>query len=85
VTNKVLYIGETERLKIRISQHRRKVHPGTFAARYNLYKLVYFENFDSKERALTRERQMKKWKRDWKLKIINDMNPNWDDLYDSIK
>tara|TARA_R100000353_G_scaffold55683_1_gene44344 strand:- start:328 stop:540 length:213 start_codon:yes stop_codon:yes gene_type:complete len=64
ITNKpngVLYIGCTERLKIRISQHKRKVHPNTFSARYNLNKLVYFENFETKEEAIKRERQVKKW------------------------
>ena len=87
ITNKkdgVLYIGSTGRLKIRISQHKRKVHPKAFSARYNLDKLVYFEEIETKEEALTREKQMKKWNRDWKINLINKSNPNWDDLFDSL-
>lgn len=87
ITNKkngVLYIGETGILKRRISQHKRKVHPNTFSARYNLNKLVFFEKYESKVEALERERQMKKWNRDWKIKIIEKSNSNWTDLYDTL-
>ena len=67
ITNRpdgVLYVGSTEQLKIRINQHRRKVNPSTFSARYNLDKLVYFEFLNSKEEMLQREKQLKKWNRD---------------------
>ena len=87
ITNKkngVLYIGSTKRLKIRIKQHKRKVHPKTFSARYNLNKIVYYESFEVKEEALKREKQLKKWNRDWKIQLIENFNPNWNDLYDSL-
>ncbi len=84
ITNKpngVLYIGVTKDLRRRIYQHKKKAHPNTFSARYNLNKLVYFENFESKEIAYQRERQLKKWNREWKVQLIEKQNPNWDDLY----
>ena len=87
ITNKpqgVLYIGSTTRLKIRIGQHKRKTHPKTFSAKFNLNKLVYFEYLPNKEAMLKRERQMKKWKRDWKIRLIEELNPSWDDLYDKV-
>jgi putative endonuclease len=83
ITNKkngTVYIGETGNIKARISQHKRKVHPTTFSARYNLDKLVYFEIVASKEAALKREKQLKKWNRDWKIRIIEEKNPEWIDL-----
>ena len=88
ITNKpngVLYIGLTKNLKRRIYQHRKKVHPNTFSARYNLKKLVYFEVIESKEEALIRERRMKKWNRDWKIELIEKNNPYWEDLYTDLK
>ena len=88
ITNKpkgVLYIGETKRLKIRIYQHRTKVHPTTFSARYNLNKLVYFEVHPSEAAAKLREKQMKKWNRAWKIELIEKINPQWKDLYEEIK
>ncbi len=88
ITNKpngVLYIGLTKNLKRRIYQHRKKVHPNTFSARYNLKKLVYFEVIESKEEALIRERRMKKWNRDWKIELIEKNNPYWKDLYTDLK
>jgi putative endonuclease len=74
------YIGETGNIKARISQHKKKVYPTTFSARYNLDKLVYFEIVASKEAALKREKQLKKWNRDWKIRIIEEKNPEWIDL-----
>jgi len=87
ITNKkdgVLYIGVTEQLRKRIGQHKRKAHPKTFSARYNLDKLVYFEFLETKEAMLKRERQMKKWKRAWKIRLIEEKNPNWEDLYNQV-
>lgn len=88
ITNKpkgVLYIGVTKDLKRRIRQHKNKVHPTTFSARYNLNILVYFENHQEKESAYLREKQMKKWNRDWKVELIEKENPNWEDLVAKIK
>lgn len=87
ITNKpngVLYIGESKRLKKRIYQHKNKVHPSTFSARYNLDKLVYFENYNIEDDAKLREIQLKKWNRAWKIELIEKMNPNWLDLYKSL-
>ena len=87
ITNKptgVLYIGVTKDLKRRIRQHKNKVHLTTFSARYNLNTLVYFENHETKESALFREKRMKKWNRDWKVELIEKENPNWEDLVDKV-
>lgn len=87
ITNKkdgVLYIGETKRLKERVYQHKNKVHPTTFSARYNLDKLVYFEKFEIEEEARLREKRMKKWNRDWKIELIEKENPDWTDLYNNL-
>ena len=72
ITNKkygVLDIGETNRLKTRIYQHKTKAHPTTFSTRYNLDKLVYFEEFRTDDETKLREKQMKKWNRDWKIEL----------------
>ncbi len=87
ITNKkdgVLYIGYTKRLKERIYQHKNKVHPTTFSARYNLDKLVYFEKFEIEKEARLREKRMKKWNRDWKIELIEKENPDWKDLYENL-
>jgi putative endonuclease len=87
ITNKpkgVLYIGETGKLKKRIYQHKTKSHPNTFSARYNLDKLVYFEEYETEKEAKLREKQMKKWNRDWKIELIEKSNPDWRDLYEKL-
>ncbi|PVW17296.1 GIY-YIG nuclease family protein [Marixanthomonas spongiae] len=85
IKNGVLYIGQTGDLKRRISQHKRKVHPTIFSARYNLNKLIYFEDFELKNKSLLRERQLKKWNREWKIRLIEKNNPNWNDLFKDLK
>lgn len=80
-THTVLYIGVTSDLYSRIFEHREKKYPESFSARYNCYKLVYFEQFISIEEAIAKEKQLKNWKRAWKINLINGINPNWDDLY----
>ncbi len=77
------FIGVTRDLKRRIYRHKNKAHPNTFSARYNLDKLIYFENYETKEEAYARERQMKKWNRECKIKLIEEENQDWVDL--SIK
>ena len=87
ITNKkdgVLCIGEAKNLKKRIYQHKNKVHPTTFSARYNLDKLVYFEEYEIEEEAKLREKPLKKWNRDWKIELIKKLNPEWKDLYKEI-
>lgn len=88
ITNKkngVLYIGKTKRLKTRIYQHKTKAHPTTFSARYNLDKVVYFEQFKTEGEARLKEKQMKKWNRAWKIELIEKTNPDWTDLYEILK
>lgn len=81
--NKVLYIGVTSDLKKRIFEHKEKLSQG-FTEKYNVNKLVYFEETNSIEEAITREKQMKKWNREWKNNLINRFNPKWKDLYNEI-
>ncbi len=86
LTNKkdgVLYIGVTSSLIRRISQHKAKEING-FAKKYNLDKLVYYEIFDYIGAAISRETQMKRWKRQWKIELIEKFNPDWKDLYEDV-
>lgn len=76
----VIYIGMTDNLDERVKEHKLKVYPKSFTARYNCDKLIYFETFDNGMKAAKRERNFKKWKRDWKIELIEEMNPNWGDL-----
>ncbi len=82
LTNKpkgVLYVGMTNELERRIADHKTKQVKG-FTYKYNVDKLVYFEEFESYDEAFTREQRMKKWNRDWKVKLIEEKNPDWKDL-----
>lgn len=81
--NGTLYIGVTSDLPKRIWEHKNKVVEG-FTEKYDVDKLVWFEQHDNAESAITREKQMKEWKREWKIKRIAEMNPDWKDLYDDI-
>ena len=78
-----LYIGITSDLIRRVYQHRLKQTRG-FTARYEVMRLVYFEQFDDPENAIRREKRLKKWTRAWKIQLIEKDNPNWDDLYPGI-
>ena len=75
----VLYIGVTNDLERRIFEHKNKLVKG-FTSKYNLDKLIYFEKFQYIDDAIKREKNMKKWKREWKIKLIIENNPNWEDL-----
>lgn len=79
-SNNVLYIGVTDDFDSRVEEHKHKVYPQSFTARYNCNKLIYFEEFDNGHKASQREKQMKKWNREWKIKLIEEMNPSWFDL-----
>jgi len=70
----------TDNIDKRVKEHKLKVYPKSFTAKYNCDKLVYFEEFENGEKASVREVQFKKWKRDWKIKLIEEMNPSWSDL-----
>ena len=83
--NGTLYPGVTSDLVKRVWQHKNNVNPGSFTSKYNLHKLVYFETFESIEEAIEREKQLKRWHREWKLNLIKSVNPTFRDLYDEIK
>jgi putative endonuclease len=86
LSNKIegsLYIGITNNLVRRIYEHKQKITDG-FTKKYNLTKLVYAEEFDSVNDAITREKQLKNWHRKWKINLIESINPNWNDLYNSL-
>ncbi len=86
VTNKnhtVLYTGFTDDTERRIFEHKEQIYNG-FTKKYNVSKLVYFEEFRDMESALSREKQLKKYKRKWKENLINEMNPEWRDLYEDF-
>ncbi len=74
-----LYIGVTSELLGRMWQHRNNATPG-HTSRYKIYRLVHFEMFGDMERAITREKQLKNWHRQWKINLINEANPDWHDL-----
>ncbi len=78
-----LYIGVTNNLVRRVYEHREKLVKG-FTNKYYVAKLVYFEVHSEIEVAIVREKQMKKWNRAWKVRLIEESNPNWDDLYNQI-
>jgi len=78
--NGTLYVGVTSNLIRRVHQHREGTIKG-FSAKYGAKRLVYFEQFEAIEDAIQRERRMKKWRRKWKLELIEKNNPNWEDLY----
>ena len=78
-----LYIGVTNDLVRRVFEHKSKFVAG-FTKKYNVFKRVYHEQYDSIENAIQREKQLKKWNRQWKVRLIEERNPNWDDLYPAI-
>jgi putative endonuclease len=78
-----LYIGVTNNLVRRVYQHREKLIEG-FTKQYDVSRLVYYEVHSDIEAAITREKQMKKWNRAWKIRLIEEDNPNWDDLYKRV-
>lgn len=86
ITNKpngVLYIGVTSDLVKRVWEHKNKLVDG-FSNKYNLQYLVYYEVHEDMSEAIVREKQIKKWNREWKVNLVNEINPEWSDLYQSI-
>ena len=81
--NGTLYIGVTSDLITRAYQHREGLTPG-FTRTYGLDRLVWFEQHDSIAEAIQRETSLKRYKRDWKINLIERDNPNWDDLYPEL-
>ena len=83
VRNSVFYIGVTNNLKSRVYEHKQKLVDG-FTKRYNLIKLVYYEQTTDINSALEREKQLKRWHRLWKLDLITKDNPSFKDLYQEL-
>ena len=77
------YVGVTNDIVRRIFEHRTKA-VRSFTSKYNITRLVWFEIYDDPISAISREKELKKWKRAWKVQLIEAQNPQWDDLYESI-
>jgi putative endonuclease len=78
-SNKVIYIGVTNNLQRRLYEHKNKLIDG-FTNKYNLNKLVYYECFSNINDAIRREKELKKWRREKKNNLVENMNPDWRDL-----
>ena len=81
--NGTLYIGVTSNLARRVYEHKHHLVDG-FTKTHDVTHLVWFEQYDNISDAILREKRMKKWNRQWKLRVIEGLNPNWDDLFASI-
>jgi putative endonuclease len=81
--NGTLYVGVTSNLVKRVYEHRNDLADG-FTKKHKVHDLVYFELHEQMSAAITREKQIKKWNRSWKLELIEKNNPEWKDLYESI-
>ncbi len=82
--NGTLYTGVTSDIVKRVYEHKNGLVEG-FTKKYNIHNLIWYEAHESAESAINREKQIKKWKRAWKLKLIEKENPKWIDLYESIR
>jgi putative endonuclease len=80
----VLYTGYSGDLYDRVFEHSEKIYNG-FSKKYNCYKLVYYEEYGEKEEAIHREKQIKRYKRQWKIDMINEMNPSWRNLIEDFE
>lgn len=86
VTNRpggVIYTGHTDDIERRTWEHREQLRKG-FAAKYNCSRLVWYEAHEERESAFIRERRIKKWNRAWKMRLIEEANPEWEDLFLSL-
>ena len=81
--NGTLYIGVKNDIVRRVFEHKSKAVPG-FTKRYGVDKLVWFQVYDDPTSAITREKELKKWRREWKIRLIEEKNPQWIDLYPQI-
>ncbi len=81
--NGTLYIGMTNNLIRRVWQHKNDVHEG-FTKQYSVHRLVWYEATNDVKGAIQREKQMKKWNRQWKINLIEKENPKWEDLYEGL-
>jgi putative endonuclease len=78
-----IYLGVTNDLSRRVWEHKTKVFKG-FTERYGVDRLVWYEEYDDPSEAIAREKAMKKWRRNWKISLIEDFNPLWTDLYETL-
>ena len=83
-TNYTVYIGVTSDLIRRVYEHRKHLDPDSFTSKYDVYKLVYFEQTNDVKAALEREKQLKGWRRSKKNALIESINPEWKDLYPEL-
>ena len=81
--NTVVYTGITRDLIRRVYEHKNKLDPNSFTAKYDVHKLVYYESTSDVEVAIQREKQIKSWNRKRKNKLVESKNPSWEDLYHS--
>ena len=81
--NGTLYVGVTTDLVKRVYEHKNDLADG-FTKKYQVHMLVYFETHEDISTAITREKQIKKWNRTWKIELIEQQNPEWQDLYDGL-
>jgi putative endonuclease len=81
--NGTLYIGVTSDLVKRVWEHKNNLADG-FTRKYEVHSLVWYEQHENIESAILREKQLKKWKRQWKIRLIKELNPGWRDLYQDI-
>ena len=81
--NGTLYIGVTNNLIRRVYEHKNDLING-FAKKYKVHMLVYYEHTNDINSAIQREKRLKKWKREWKIELIETMNPDWHDLYEKL-
>ena len=81
--NGTLYIGVTNNLMKRVYEHKNDLVEG-FTKKYGVHRLVYYEQSEDVKSAIEREKRLKAWQRRWKLKLIEEMNPEWTDLYDQL-
>ena len=81
-TNKVLYVGVTSNLFTRMQQHISKYYDGSFTAKYNVSKLVYYKHYDSMDAAIKEEKRIKGGNREQKISMINSLNNQWNDLWE---
>lgn len=81
--NSTFYVGITSDLQKRIFEHKQKIADG-YTKKHDVTQLVYYEIFNDPENAIKREKRLKKWNRAWKMKVIEEKNPDWNDLYEEI-
>lgn len=85
LNHSTLYVGVTSNIASRVYEHKNRIHPTSFTARYNCAKLVYYRRFELIVEAIAEEKRMKGGSRKKKEDLINSMNSEWEDLYDEIK